>query len=108
MELAPLTQLLRDFHAILSVADDFQPFDYDTAEESSIAAGMLGNEAPPVRRASRSSDQTKQLLLADIERLRERLQARVDALTKQTKYACCVLCAVCCARRMRSVPDSLL
>lgn len=84
MELAPLTQLLRDFHAILSVAHDFQPFDYDTAEESSIAAGMPGNEAPPVRRASRSSDQTKQLLLADIERLRERLQARVDALTKQT------------------------
>jgi len=93
MDLAPLTQLLRDFYSILSVADDFQPFDYDTAEESSIAAGMPGNEAPPVRRASRSPEQTKQLLLADIERLRERLQARVDALTKQAKCVCMRLVA---------------
>jgi hypothetical protein len=102
MDLAPLTQLLRDFHSILSVADDFQPFDYDTAEESSIAAGMPGNEAPPVRRASRSPEQTKQLLLADIERLRERLQARVDALTKQAKYVRMrMLCAGCGARGVR-------
>lgn len=102
MDLAPLTQLLRDFHSILSVADDFQPFDYDTAEESNIAAGMPGNEAPPVRRASRSPEQTKQLLLADIERLRERLQARVDALTKQAKYVCMrVLSAGCGARGVR-------